>query len=126
MALSSPPCTRAATNTLANHGEITRVTESPKVNSEVGPYPNPNYRFQTLPLFDHHMWFGFAKLLDCCITEMLEGDAFFGGKIETIESSGPKLTWMIVMIEIQQRNICKIILSSIMPCLGGKDERIHA
>uniref|UniRef100_A0A0E0CPI2 Uncharacterized protein n=1 Tax=Oryza meridionalis TaxID=40149 RepID=A0A0E0CPI2_9ORYZ len=125
MALSSSPCTKAATYTLANHAR-SQDTESPKAHANPNLFPNSKPMILHLPLFACHMWFGFAKLLDCFSSEILENDLFFGGKIEVVQSSGPKLTCMIVVIEIQQRNICKIILASIMPCLGVKDESFHA
>lgn len=38
-----------------------------------------------------------AEQLDCFSSEILENDLFFGGKIEVVQSSGPKLTCMIVV-----------------------------
>ena len=41
-----------------------------------------------------------AEQLDCFSSEILENDLFFGGKIEVVQSSGPKLTCMIVVFLI--------------------------
>uniref|UniRef100_A0A0D9YW55 Uncharacterized protein n=1 Tax=Oryza glumipatula TaxID=40148 RepID=A0A0D9YW55_9ORYZ len=58
-----------------------------------------------------------AEQLDCFSSEILENDLFFGGKIEVVQSSGPKLTCMIVDIQCMRsgswKNVsCKISSTS--------------
>uniref|UniRef100_A0A0D9YW54 Uncharacterized protein n=1 Tax=Oryza glumipatula TaxID=40148 RepID=A0A0D9YW54_9ORYZ len=62
MALSSSPCTKAATYTLANHAR-SQDTESPKAHANPNLFPNSKPMILHLPLFACYMWFGFAKLL---------------------------------------------------------------